>query len=33
MVRLNLLLLAILIACALSLVSSQHKARKLYVEL
>ncbi len=32
-VRLNLLLLAILIACALSLVSSQHKARKLYVEL
>jgi cell division protein FtsL len=33
MVRLNLSLLAILIACALSLVSSQHKARKLYVEL
>lgn len=33
MVRLNLLLLLILIACALSLVSSQHKARKLYVEL
>lgn len=32
-VRLNLLLLAILVACALSLVSSQHKARKLYVEL
>jgi cell division protein FtsL len=31
--RLNLLLLAILVACALSLVSSQHKARKLYVEL
>ena len=33
MVRLNLTLLAILIACALSLVSSQNKARKLYVEL
>jgi cell division protein FtsL len=32
-VRLNLLLLAILIACALSLVSAQHKARKLYVAL
>jgi len=31
--RLNLLLLAVLVACALSLVSSQHKARKLYVEL
>jgi cell division protein FtsL len=33
MARLNLLLFAILIACALSLVSSQHKGRKLYVEL
>lgn len=33
MIRLNLLLLAILIACALALVSSQHRARKLYVEL
>jgi cell division protein FtsL len=32
-VRLNLILLAILIACALSVVTSQHKARKLYVEL
>jgi cell division protein FtsL len=32
-VRLNLLLLAILVACALSLVSAQHQARKLYVEL
>lgn len=32
-VRFNLLLLAILVVCALSLVSSQHKARKLYVEL
>ena len=33
MARLNLMLLAILIACALSVVTSQHKARKLYVEL
>ena len=33
MARLNLILLAILVACALSLVTSQHKARKLYVEL
>jgi cell division protein FtsL len=33
MARLNLVLLAILVVCALSLVSSQHKARKLYVEL
>jgi len=33
MVRLTLLLLAVLMACGLSLVSSQHKARKLYVEL
>ena len=32
-VRLNLSLLAILIVCALSLVTSQNKARKLYVEL
>ncbi len=31
--RLNLVLLAVLIACALAVVSSQHKARKLYVEL
>ena len=31
--RLNLILLALLIACALALVTSQHKARKLYVEL
>ena len=30
---LNLTLLAILIVCALSVVTSQHKARKLYVEL
>jgi cell division protein FtsL len=31
--RLNLLLTAILIASALALVTSQHQARKLYVEL
>ena len=33
MLRLTLLLLAALIACALALVTSQHQARKLYVEL
>jgi cell division protein FtsL len=33
MTRLNLVLLAILIACGLALVTSQHQARKLYVEL
>lgn len=33
MVRLNLLLLALLTTCALGLVTSQHKARKLFVEL
>ena len=33
MTRLNLLLLAILIGCSLALVTSQHIARKLYVEL
>ena len=32
-VRLNLLLLCVLIACALSLVTSRHQARKLFVEL
>jgi cell division protein FtsL len=31
--RLTLLLLAVLIGCALALVTSQHRARKLYVEL
>jgi cell division protein FtsL len=31
--RLNLFLLAIAIACALSVITSQHKARKLYGEL
>ncbi len=33
MARLNLALVMILIACALALVTSQHRARKLYVEL
>lgn len=33
MARLNILLTLILIACALSVVTSQHKARKLFVEL
>ena len=31
--RVNLILLAILVACALSVVTSQHTARKLYVDL
>lgn len=31
--RLTFILLAALIACALAVVTSQHKARKLYVEL
>ena len=33
MVRINLLLLVVLVACALSLVTSRHQARKLFVEL
>ena len=33
MTRVNLVLLAVLIVCALALVTSQHQARKLYVEL
>ena len=33
MARLNIVLLAIVIVCGLSVVTSQHKARKLYVEL
>ena len=33
MARLNLLLLCLAIACALGVVTSQHKARKLFVEL
>jgi cell division protein FtsL len=31
--RINLILLALLTACALGLVTSQHKARKLFAEL
>jgi cell division protein FtsL len=33
MTRANLVLLSILIVCALALVTAQHQARKLYVEL
>jgi cell division protein FtsL len=33
MIRVNLLLLAVLVVCALSLVTSRHQARKLFVEL
>lgn len=33
MTKINILLALILIACALSVVTSQHKARKLFVEL
>ena len=33
MTRLNTLLLLVLIGCALSVVTSQHKARKLFIEL
>lgn len=33
MTRLNLILLAVLMVCALALVTSQHHARKLYVQL
>ena len=33
MARMNLILLAIVVLCALSVVTSQHKARKLYGEL
>ncbi|HEX9179376.1 MAG TPA: cell division protein FtsL [Burkholderiales bacterium] len=33
MTRINLILLAIAIVCALGAVTSQHKARKLFVEL
>ncbi|MBI5659492.1 MAG: cell division protein FtsL [Nitrosomonadales bacterium] len=33
MIRVNLLLLLVAIACALGVVTSQHKARKLFVEL
>ena len=33
MVRVNLVLLAVLIACALSLVTSRHQARKRFIDL
>lgn len=33
MIKLNLVLLAVTVACALSLVTSRHQARKLFVEL
>jgi cell division protein FtsL len=33
MVRVNLLLLAVLVVCALSLVTSRYQARKLFVDL
>ncbi|MFC4159962.1 cell division protein FtsL [Chitinimonas lacunae] len=33
MTRLNLLLLAVLLACAIGVVTSQHKARRAYIEL
>lgn len=33
MARLNLILLAIAVACALSAVNSNHRARKLFIEL
>jgi cell division protein FtsL len=33
MLRVTLILLAVLVACALGLVTSQHKARKLFAEL
>ena len=33
MTRVNILLLAVLVACALSLVTSRHQSRKLFVEL
>jgi len=32
MIRLNVLLAAVLVVCALGLVTSQHRARKLFVE-
>lgn len=33
MTKLNLILFAVLLACSLGVVTSQHKARKLYIEL
>jgi cell division protein FtsL len=33
MAKLNLILVAVLMLCAVGLITSQHKARKLYIEL
>ena len=33
MLRINLVLLAVLVVCALSLVTSRHQARKLFIDL
>lgn len=33
MVKLNLILVAVLVACALSVVSARHQARKLFIDL
>ena len=33
MIRVNLLLLALLVACALGVITSQHRARKLFIDL
>lgn len=33
MIRLNLILVGVLVACSLALVTSQHQSRKLYVDL
>ena len=33
MIRLNLFLLALVVACALGVVTSQHQARKLFIDL
>ena len=33
MIRLNALLLVLLVACALAVVTSQHRARKLFIDL
>ena len=33
MIRINLLLLALVVACAIGVITSQHHARKLFIEL
>ena len=33
MIRLNIILVAVLLSCGLGMVTAQHKARKLYIEL